>query len=269
LLPQALVEQPCSRIRRLAGSRGREIKFHRLLRNAKVTVAEMAASAGGRTGDRAQDRDVIVIQDTCEIMVGQDAAGRAGFGPIGKGGATRGVLVHAAIAVDAQGGLVGLVDEAVWTRCGGQPQDDRHRAFAAKESYRWFAACEKAAARLRGGRSITMVSDAESDIYELIATCPKGLHFLLRAARGRQTISGVRLSQAVAELPGEGVIERLIPAAPGRTERLAKLRLRFGQVGLKAPQGTAKATPRSACLSLVDVREQDPPKGASPWPGGS
>ena len=86
------------------------MQFHRFLRNPKVSVAEMAASAGERTGLRAQGRDIAVIQDTSEIAVGGVAAGRAGFGPVGKGGATRGLLLHAAIAVDAAGALLGLVD---------------------------------------------------------------------------------------------------------------------------------------------------------------
>ena len=102
----------------------------------------MAASAGARTGERAVGRDIAVIQDTSEILVSGVAAGRAGFGPIGKGGATRGVLVHAAIAVDGAGALLGLVDEQVWTRKGGKRESDRTRPFAEKESYRWLGSCE-------------------------------------------------------------------------------------------------------------------------------
>jgi hypothetical protein len=120
LLHAALVERSCPRIRRLAGSRAREVQFHRFLRNRKVTVEEMAASAGARTALRVAGRDIAVIQDTSEIAVGGVETGRAGFGPIGKGGATRGVLVHAAIAVDAGGALLGLVDQQVWTREGGR-----------------------------------------------------------------------------------------------------------------------------------------------------
>ena len=145
----------------------------------------MAASAGARTGERAVGRDIAVIQDTSEILVSGVAAGRAGFGPIGKGGATRGVLVHAAIAVDGAGALLGLVDEQVWTRQGGKRESDRTRPFAEKESYRWLGSCEAAAERLSGARSITMVADAESDIYEFFVNRPQGLHFLVRSARER------------------------------------------------------------------------------------
>ena len=106
MLHEALVERSSPRIRRLAGNRAREVRFHRFLRNPKVSAAEMAACVGDRTGLRCQGRDIAVIQDTSEISVGGVAAGRAGFGPVGKGGATRGLLVHAAIAVDAAGALL-------------------------------------------------------------------------------------------------------------------------------------------------------------------
>src|SRR5713101_296176 len=66
----ALVARPCSCIRRLAGTRAREIQFTRFLRNHSVTAAEMACHAGERTAARAAGRDVVVIQDTSELALG-------------------------------------------------------------------------------------------------------------------------------------------------------------------------------------------------------
>jgi hypothetical protein len=88
-----LVEEASPSIRRLAGSRSREVRFHRFLRNERVSVAEMAASVEARTGERAAGRDVVVIEDTVEIVLGGRELRGAGFGPVGRGGATRGVLV--------------------------------------------------------------------------------------------------------------------------------------------------------------------------------
>jgi hypothetical protein len=264
-LHAALVDRPCSSIRRLAGSRAREVQFHRFLRNPKVTVAEMAQAAGLATGQRVAGRDIAVIQDTSEIFIGGSEAGRAGFGPIGKGGASRGVLLHAAIAVDGQGALLGLVDEQVWTREGGKPVTGRRRPFAEKESHRWLKSCEAAALRLSGARSITMVADAESDIYELFARLPEGLHILVRAAHDRRIADGGLLGEAVAKLPAGGVIERLLPAAPGRRARTARLSLRFSAIALKAPRDLPKkTTPQTLVLSVLDVSEEKPPEGAKP-----
>ena len=109
----ALVARPCSCVRRLAGTRAREIQFTRFLRNGSVTATEMAAHAAERTAARAAGRDVVVIQDTSELALGGRREA-SGYGPVGKGGALRGLLLHAVLAVDAgTGGVLGLVDAKV------------------------------------------------------------------------------------------------------------------------------------------------------------
>src|SRR5436305_14141868 len=49
---RSLVETASPSIRRLAGDRSREVQYHRFLRNERVSVAEMAATVGARTGAR-------------------------------------------------------------------------------------------------------------------------------------------------------------------------------------------------------------------------
>src|SRR5690349_4150030 len=173
LFHRALVAEAGPCIRRLAGSRAREMRFHRFLRHPRVRVSEMALTVGLRTAERASGRDVLVIQDTSEVAIGGRAARAAGFGPVGRGGATGGVLVHPAIVVDARdNALLGLLDVKVWNREGGKKQSKRGRALAEKESCRWLEGAETAA-RLPGkARSVTVVSDAERDIYELFPGRP-------------------------------------------------------------------------------------------------
>jgi Transposase DDE domain len=264
-LHRALVEAASPIIRQLAGCRRREVQFHRLLRNEQVTVAEMAATVGARTGARAVGRDVVVIQDTSEIVLGGRELRAAGFGPVGGGGATRGVLVHAAIAVDAaDGGLLGVVDVKVWNRGGGRRNKDRRRKFVEKESYRWLDELEIAADRLDEARSLTVLADAECDIYELFALRPQRVHVLTRSARERTLRNGTSLSEAVAGFPVTGEMMRIIPAAPGRKERLATFELRFGPVEIKAPAGLPKNLPKSLVLHAVEAREVDAPAGVTP-----
>jgi hypothetical protein len=229
----------------------------------------MAASVGERTGERAAGRDVVVIEDTCEIALGGGELRAAGFGPVGRGGATRGVLVHPAIAVDAAtGGLLGLVDVKVWTREGGRRKDprrqDRGRKFEEKESHRWLAALEVAAERLDQARSLTAVLDAEGDIYELFALRPDGVHVLTRSARERKLVTQRALSETVAGFAVSERVERMIPAIPGRKERTATLELRFGKVEIKAPTGRPAGMPKSLVLSAVDVREVNAPPDLTP-----
>jgi Transposase DDE domain len=225
----------------------------------------MAATVGARTGERAAGRDVVVIQDTSEIVLGHGQIRAAGFGPVGRGGATGGVLVHAAIAVGAaDGGLLGLVDVKVWNRREGCRQEDRRRRFAEKESYRWLAGLATTAERLAEARSLTVVADAECDIYELFALRPERVHVLTRSAHERRLCGGGLLSEAVADFTVAGHIERAIPAVPGRKERIAKLKLRIGQIAIAAPAGLPKGMAKSLSLQVVDAREVAAPAGVTP-----
>lgn len=260
-----MVEKPCCCIRKLAGSRSREVQIHRLLRNSKVRVEELALQAGLRTGQLAQGRDVIVIQDTSEIMVSVAKAGKAGFGPVGRGGATRGVLAHAGLCVDTSGAVLGLVDAKVWTRSGGKRVGHRNaRPLEEKESQRWLSTCAHAAERLSGARSITMVSDAESDIYELFAGKPQAVELVVRSARARRLADGGVMAQRLDATAVCGRIERSIPAAPGRKERRATLALRHAVVSLKRPWALDKSVTAEIAVCAVDVREINAPSGVTP-----
>lgn len=261
----SLVEKPGGSIRKLGGDRAGEMQIHRLLRNKKVTVEKLAEQAGRRTGQLAQGLDVVVIQDTTEISVNVTDAGVAGFGPVGRGGAVRGVLAHAGLCLDKSGSVLGLVDARVWTRTGGKRvSDSRKRDFADKESHRWLATCETARMRLSGARSITIVSDAESDIYELFAGKPAEVELVVRSSRARRLADGDVLQRKFDLMACSGTIERSIPAAPGRKERRATLELRHAQVMLKRPDQLGAETVAEIAVSAVDVREINAPVGVIP-----
>src|ERR1700730_6577160 len=165
LLHAALVRRPGHCIRRLAGSRAQEVRFTRFLRNEKVGVAEMASHAASRTAVRAAGREIIVVQDTSELILGGRRAKANGYGPVGKGGGTRGLLLHAALALDADNdALLGVVDAQVWNRDKGKVTPRRSRSTADKESQRWLSVAAQAGAALSAARSITVISDRESDI---------------------------------------------------------------------------------------------------------
>lgn len=95
---------PC--ISRLAGTRAREMQFRRWLHNPKVTVSEMAAEAAVRTAGRVAGRHIVVIQDTSELVLGGRRARANGFGPVGKGGALGGLLLHAVLVAEVGTGAV-------------------------------------------------------------------------------------------------------------------------------------------------------------------
>lgn len=271
----ALVARPGSCIRQLAQhSRAREIQFTRFLRNDAVTAEEIAAYAAERTSGRVRDRDVVVVQDTSELSLGGRRAKANGYGPIGKGGALRGLLLHAALAVDAgNGGVIGLVDAKVWNRTGGKPNHRRSRKTKQKESQRWLDSTKCAAEVLTEAASITVVSDRESDIYEHFAFRPQTTHLIVRACQNRRIEVDDEdeaeqidlLFSHIDSLPEGGRLKVSIPAAPGRKARNSELAVRFSPVTLRKPlHGAAADLPVTVTLAVVDVREISAPGHGKP-----
>jgi Transposase DDE domain len=266
-----LVARPCSCIRRLAGTRAKEIQFTRFLRNHSVSATEMARHAAERTGACAAGRDVVVIQDTSELALGGQRAKKNGYGPVGKGGSLRGLLLHAILAVDAStGSVLGLVDAKVWNRKGGKAKPRRARETSQKESQRWLDGTMRAGEVLAAANSITAVSDRESDIYEHFARRPSNVHLIVRACQNRQIETDPEdpirlLFPHVDRLPEQGRVEVKIPAAPGRKERGAELAIRFSRVRVCKPlHGAAPDLPATMTLTLVDVRETSKPDDGEP-----
>ncbi|MET0675364.1 MAG: IS4 family transposase [Bradyrhizobium sp.] len=267
----ALVARPGSCIRRLAGTRAREIQFTRFLRNPSVTATEMVAHAADRTAARAAGRNIVVIQDTSELALGGRRAKANGYGPVGKGGALRGLLLHAVLAVDAgTGGVLGLVDAKAWNRKGGKVPDRRSRKTSNKESQRWVDGTMRAGEVLAGAAHITGVSDRESDIYEHFARRPDNVHLIVRACQNRKietddTDQVNLLFSHVDGLPEQGRFEVKIPAAPGRKARTTELAVRFSRVVLRKPlHGAAADLPATIALTMVDVRETSTPQDGKP-----
>jgi hypothetical protein len=222
----------------------------------------MASHAASRTAERVAGREIIVVQDTSELALGGRRARANGYGPVGKGGGVRGLLLHAALALDAgDGALLGLVDAQVWNRDKGVVTPRRSRSTADKESQRWLSVTTQASAALSSARSITVVSDRESDIYEHFARRPANVELIVRASWNRSKIelqSGAsgQLFAFVDSLPEATRFSVTIPAAPGRKERTTELAVRFSPVTLCRPHPSpAPDLPDTIRLTMVDVRE--------------
>ena len=231
----------------------------------------MTSYAAERTAARTAGRDVVVIQDTSELAVGGPRGKARGYGPIGKGGAMRGLLLHAVLAVDATTrGLLGLVDAKVWNRDTGKVTARRSRTTKEKESQRWLDGTARAGEVLAEAASITGVSDRESDIYEHFARRPGNVELIVRACQNRKIATDDaaqidRLFAHVDSLPEQGPLAVHIPAAPGRKERSTQLAVRFSRVTLCKPRhGAAPDLPDTIALTMVDVRETSTPDDGKP-----
>ena len=254
-------------MRRLGGgARSQEVRFGRFLGNSKVTVDRLIAGWSEQTGPAAVGRHVLAIQDTSEINFRTTAARRCGLGEIGKG-TGRGVLVHAMLALDADGGsCLGLVAGRVWTRRGRVTVPHDKRALEERESERWVCTGIDSKKVLASAAMVTIIGDRESDFYSAWATLPgPNFHMISRAMHDRCLADGSSLFAASNdfELADTRTIE--LRAHTERPARSAALNLRFGKVALRRPGGAAhRHLPNSVSVTLIELVEPHPPKHAEP-----
>lgn len=256
-------------LRRIGETRAGERAVHRFLSSPYVSVDRIVETLAGRTAAQCAGRRVLVVQDTTEINFAGREKKRRGFGPAGDG-KTPGFFVHPVIAVDVESeAVVGLVDAAIWTRREGRATARRSRLLEEKESARWLLGCEAAAKTLSEASSLTMVSDRESDIYELFARKPERLDLIIRAAQDRSLAEGGRLFAALAEAGSLAITDvRVAPRGPGDKGRVAKVELRAGPVRIARPvNGCLGTVPEAIELTLVEAHEVGAPaaKTALVW----
>jgi len=250
-------------IRRIGGTRAGEMAVHSFLSSPYVSVDGIVATAAARTAKQGAGRRLLAVQDTTEINFAGCEKKRRGFGAAGDG-KTLGFFIHPVIAVDvATEAVIGLVDAAIWTRSQEPKAKRQERRFEEKESARWHAGCQAAAAILCEASSVTMVGDRESDIYPLFARRPDGLDLIVRVAQDRNLADGGGVFAALAEAqPLATAPVRVVPRGPGEKVRTATVELRAGTVHIACPKNNhLDELPNTIELTLVEAREVDPPPG--------
>ena len=260
-------------LHRLAETRNETLRFANFLSNPSVSSREMLVTAGRQTNQRVAGRHVLAIMDTTDVLFPTQWANKRGFG-LGSDSVHPGLFLHPVLAVDASnGGVLGLVDCIVLNRSAGKVsgsdaagkrrQTHKKRGRDDKESQRWLQAAEMAGDCLTDAAMITMVGDRESDIYDLLSRRPSHVHLLVRSAYPRTLAEGGVLPDYCAGLAEQARHTVEVPAKGSKPARRATVALRFGSLSLKRPlKSVEKDQPETVAMSVVDVREVDPPAGA-------
>lgn len=251
--------------------------FYRLVNNEGFAVEDLLAAHFVSTASRARcEDDVLVIGDTSECPFNTRHAAK-GLGPLG-GKYSLGMLAHATYAVTSDGLPLGVLDaqflvrDAATLRRKHDPR--RHQVpLENRESRKWNSTLESAE-RLRhavGAKPrITVVLDREGDIARLIdraATAQEDYALLVRVQHNRKEVTGTRVCTRLLETPARAKFDLVVPAAPGRSARVAHMSLRFAPAQLentrvKGPRGTPRAP--QCNVWVVIARELCPPSGVEP-----
>lgn len=264
-------------LRRLGEDRGGELRAGRFFANARVTTARIVESWSEHTTGAVAGRHVLAIQDTTMLSfaLGNEArsaprrnpstasrTARRGLGPINDGSA-HGLLAHVMLAVDAtDGACLGLVGGEVWNRPGFVTTPEWARPLSQRESRRWVETAEQARPVLAQAAMVTVVSDREGDMYPLWARIPgTNWHALGRLRVDRKLSDGRMVFATTDSLAVQDTRCLQLPArSPSEPARTARVELRFAAVTIRrSPNEKDRTLPSSVRLSVIDLREIDPP----------
>ena len=237
---------------------------YRLLDNDKVTYEALSKPHWEATRQRAaEERVVLLVQDTSELDFTRYAETMAGLGPIGDGRG-RGLLLHTTLAVVPQPRqILGIAHQEVFLRKPVARKDRRRRPKEERESRVWGESVRTIGAPPPESRWV-VVADRAGDNTDFLLTCREtGMDFNVRMAHEHRLISDEgppRYLMATARTwqPVVGKIVSLRSRA-GRPAREARVLVSYGRVQLRVPRGQVPLT-----VWVIRAWEVDAPEGAEP-----
>lgn len=261
----------------LTFGRGAELEAtYRFLNNDAVEASAIVEPHIAATVARCRRYDrVFVVHDTTEFAFSGEREGMYKLH-----GKRRGFCGHFSIAVSGDGHRhpLGLVAYSTLERAErhGETWFENYRD-PRKESLRWVRGAIEAEEVLAIGSSRAVhLMDREGDSYEILASLAVRQHdFVVRSNHDRRVGEvGEVLSTALAgaevrarrevQLGRRGAAESPVQRKrhPARDERVAKLVMRAIRVEVLKPHHVKE--PATLPLNVVEVREEDAPKGHDP-----
>jgi hypothetical protein len=242
----------------------------------QMSVEKMLAGHVEQTAQRCRAyAEVIVAQDTTDVNY-TTHKGATGLGPINGNPDSRGVLLHTALALTAEGVPLGLLSQESWARdpaTFGTAAQHRTRRVAEKESQKWLTGWQRVAVALPAGPCVVLVQDREADVFAFLAA-PRPAHIALvvRVCQPRrvEVESGAtggpgNVLAAARQAPVVGQLPVQVPRKPGQPAREAVLELAASAVRVKAPRWrTADVPAGTLALWVVRATELAPPTGGKP-----
>ena len=250
------------------------MSFNRFLNNPRVALAEVIENELQRQALPEVSGHVLVISDTTSINLEQHRhrLRAEGLGYIGGGAGKKiGFHLHPSLVISAENfQILGLSSVQVWVRPEvnkARKGQYKHLPIEEKESNKWLRAAAESKQKLRQAQMITVIGDRESDVYEELARVPdERTHLVLRSCQNRRLVAGGSLYERLAEQSVAGVYELVIEADArvGREPRRAQIEVRYVEVEIAAPVGSAVGEKPSVRLWALEARERNAPVGVEP-----
>jgi hypothetical protein len=260
-----LIARPSAIINRLAGDRASIVGYHRFLNNVKVCYHALMEGHYESVAKKVSGKDLICIQDTSEYMY-EHHRGILKDGSLGKINDTNlGVRVHPMLVLDAHDEFAYGFSSLEIINRAGQSKDKHQRDYKKltieeKESYRWVQAILNTKQLLHKAKSLTIVGDRESDIYQVWSRIPDArTHLVIRSSLSRvfKNEHGENVDPVVGE-KRMGRITLAIPADPDEKTkaREAHIEVFVQKAWTRKPKGLKRSNdPDSVPLYVIVAKE--------------
>ena len=187
-----LITKPCAIINRLANDRSAVVGYHRFLNNPRVCYHNIMEGHLDFVSKKTKGKHLICIQDTSEYCY-EKHRGFIKEGTMGVISDDRslGLRVHPMLVLDAEDEFMyGFSSFEIINRIDRRIDTSKHGykdiPIEEKESHRWLSAIINTKSVLSEAESLTIVSDRESDIYQLWSRVPDNkTHLIIRSSLKR------------------------------------------------------------------------------------
>ena len=265
---QKLTSGRNSSLRQVTESDAEQKSFYRLFNNESFSEKAIEESIVKRCSQLCSNRHLLCIQDTTEFNLSSHQ-GRikkeSGLGKTTKEGIL-GFMLHSSLVIDGTvGSALGYSSIKAWER--KEDVADRHvrkykqLPIQEKESYKWIESAIQSKKLLDQAKTITIIADRESDIYDLLAAIPdQQTHLLVRSNTNRNIEGGDKLVDYLNRLPVMHCYDLAVRGDIRKSiaKYTATMELKWGKVSILKPSGClAKDLSVSKKLYVVEAKEQN------------
>ena len=278
---QEIVSSGTSVINRVHTTMSEKVGAYRLLNNDRVSVDSITKAyyEDCRISTvQSGCEHVLCLQDTCEINYEAHSKRmhKDGKSPGIVSNNETGCFLHACLAINAGTCLpLGFSYLKMWNRKEGSP-NSRERRYKTlprreKESIRWSDAIDQSGSLIRSPVMTTVISDRESDIYDVLSRGDDTLKILVRSNQGRRIMDdSCNVRDYIRKQPVRGTFKLTIPHSHDRKERVAEIQVQFSVVHFKRPAGAPRSAYPDVTLNCIRVSEVEGscPQGEEPLEKG-
>jgi hypothetical protein len=262
-----LGKTPSSSIRRISSTNAEQKAYYRFLNNEKVQETTFVTEAANRMKKLSAGRDLLCIQDTCEVNLVKHKnrlQSDSGLGRSDNSDSAHCFKIHPGLVLDADSTCpLGFSHIKIFHRPEEMPdriqRNYKRQAIEEKESYKWIEVAQCSKVTLKEAVRVTFIEDREGDIYEQFALIPdEQFHLLVRSRTTRKLSNGNNLYDEVESKPVAGTYRITLPTdrRKGQYKREAEIELRYTTCRLQCPTNLQnKGYASSIEVSCIAVKE--------------